>query len=330
MTFVLAMLVSSLVPTGHPQWLWGSYAHPSEGMTLPALCFFDYNFPQESGPYAARMTAFGGIWLSWSIGLATITFLKRLLELVTRPMRKRALAHQSTSRDEFRKWNHSMDKNMRKYPIIDFFWYSTHATLRTVWRLLESFGGHIFWLFIMLSWNIYLVVYNKWFFRDLIEAGDNKWGFGQTTPLVLLILPAITIVEQYFAKRNGSKTKWPTNKFQLPQPLIGKTYDESTRITVFLIFEFLVIFSLLAWLNFVSVVTYAVSDSGVTFMIPFLVCLLAAPLVFTHVIHLADNIFKGMKLRKNTWRNAIVAALVALGIGASICVFFLHEYKEFW
>jgi hypothetical protein len=53
----------------------------------------------------------------------------------------------------------------------------------------------------MLSWNIYLVVYNKWSFQlDIEDEGDNKWGFGQTTPLVLLALPVITIVEEYFGE----------------------------------------------------------------------------------------------------------------------------------
>lgn len=145
MTFILLMLVASLVPTGHPQWLWGSDAHPTEGVTLPALCFFDYNFPPEDGPYASRMTAFGGIWLSWSIGLATVTFLKRLVELITPPKKNQmVLSHQPTFRTtKLRKWNKSMDKRMGKDPITKFFWHSFQETLRTVWRLLESFGGHV-------------------------------------------------------------------------------------------------------------------------------------------------------------------------------------------
>lgn len=49
----------------------------------------------------------------------------------------------------------------------------------------------------MLSWNIYLLIYYKWGFGRFVEDGDNSWGFGQTTPPVLLILPAMTIIEEY-------------------------------------------------------------------------------------------------------------------------------------
>lgn len=49
----------------------------------------------------------------------------------------------------------------------------------------------------MLSWNVYLLIYYKWSFHRVIEDGDNSWGFGQTTPPVLLILPAMTIIEEY-------------------------------------------------------------------------------------------------------------------------------------
>lgn len=52
----------------------------------------------------------------------------------------------------------------------------------------------------MLSWNIYLLIYNKWYFRHVEDGADNKWSFGQTTPLVLLILPAMTIIKEYISK----------------------------------------------------------------------------------------------------------------------------------
>lgn len=52
----------------------------------------------------------------------------------------------------------------------------------------------------MLSWNIYMLIYTKWGFHRAVEDGDNSWGFGQTTPLVLLILPAMTIVEEYLSR----------------------------------------------------------------------------------------------------------------------------------
>jgi uncharacterized membrane protein len=113
---------------------------------------------------------------------------------------------------------------------------------------------------------------------------------------------------------------------QSSRPIIGKICDKSTSIKIFLMFEFLPIFSLSVWLNFAEGVTEAVSYSGDAFLFPFLACLLAAPLVFTHIIHLADNIFEAMKLRRNTWRKRITALFVALSIGAAISCFFLQEF----
>lgn len=52
----------------------------------------------------------------------------------------------------------------------------------------------------MLSWNISLLIYYKWSFHFAVEDGDNSWGFGQTMPLALLILPAMTIVEEYLSR----------------------------------------------------------------------------------------------------------------------------------
>lgn len=127
MTLVLVMLVSSLVPTGHSEWLWGSY-------DLPALCLFNLS---------GHTTALSGIWLSWSIGLATITFLKRLFELVTSPAKPKTHSNLPMWRDKVRTWNNCMDERMRRHPIMNFFWHSSQETFRAAWRLLESFGGHV-------------------------------------------------------------------------------------------------------------------------------------------------------------------------------------------
>lgn len=109
-------------------------------------------------------------------------------------------------------------------------------------------------------------------------------------------------------------------------PVISKTYDESTRITVFLMFEFLLLFALLASITFVDAVTLAGSNSGVDFLVPFLISLLAAPLVFAHLIYHTDNICKAMGYEKSTLRNSIIALIVALSIAAAISFFFVHEY----
>lgn len=55
----------------------------------------------------------------------------------------------------------------------------------------------------MMLWNLYLLAYNKWVFHDFIDGddgGDEGWSFGQIMPCILLILPALTIVEALLGK----------------------------------------------------------------------------------------------------------------------------------
>lgn len=130
-------------------------------------------------------------------------------------------------------------------------------------------------------------------------------------------------------KKNGSEDSWPTENLRSLEPVTGKKYNVSTRITVFLMFEFLLFFTLLACLIFLSTVTYAGSVSGADFLVPFLIALLAAPFVFAYIIHLADNIFKYMGFKKDIWRDSIIAVIVAVSIGVAISYYFVHKYLFF-
>lgn len=95
-------------------------------------------------------------------------------------------------------------------------------------------------------------------------------------------------------------------------------------------FEFLLFFALIASLNFVGDILSAGPDSRPDFLVSFLIALLAAPLVFAHIIHLADSVFKCMGFKKNTWWNSIIAVIVAVSIGAAISFFFVHQYLKYF
>lgn len=95
-------------------------------------------------------------------------------------------------------------------------------------------------------------------------------------------------------------------------------------------FEFLLSFALLASLSYISNVPSVGSQSGADFLIRYLIVLLAAPLVFAHIIHLADKIFKLTGFKKSTWRDSITAVIVAFSIGAGISSLFLHEYFQYF
>lgn len=162
MTMVLVMLVASLVPTGHPLWLWGSTAHP-DAVSRPALCFFDYQFDHESSKNIDPVTlgAFGVIWLCWSIGLVAVTYIKRLCELLRPPTPhwqdssdSKWMKFWSTTykkgrsiRKGMKRWNSSATNFLSRrgfiFKILKFFWHGLQETVRTSWRLLESFVWHV-------------------------------------------------------------------------------------------------------------------------------------------------------------------------------------------
>lgn len=58
--------------------------------------------------------------------------------------------------------------------------------------------NQIIWLTFTIGWAITILVYNKWSFAPVTD--DNKWSFGQTMPLALLILPIIGIYQAISGK----------------------------------------------------------------------------------------------------------------------------------
>ncbi len=54
------------------------------------------------------------------------------------------------------------------------------------------------WLAITLTWGLYVIVYNKWYFHFVTT--DDEWTFGQFLPLFLVMLSVIGIVGIIFGK----------------------------------------------------------------------------------------------------------------------------------
>lgn len=108
-----------------------------------------------------------------------------------------------------------------------------------------------------------------------------------------------------------------------------KKDSESTRITVFLIFEFALLFGLLAAVNLVATVTSAGVYAGTEYLFLFLLCLVSAPFGFAYVIHVFDELFKWMSEERvygNMWLRSIVALIVGSAIGAGMSFYFIHPF----
>lgn len=175
MTVILAMLVVSLVPTGHPEWL------NLPGM--PAWCYFDYSYddnsayvdplnPDSSDP-ASVTSAWGAVTevllLAWSVGLLSVTYLRRGVQLLRPwPTTSESQTTQQTSHTErnpepaarqaFANWclmkwrdrvreieeaqNKLYDPESESL-LQDLIGLPVVLTLRTMRRLFESFLWHV-------------------------------------------------------------------------------------------------------------------------------------------------------------------------------------------
>ena len=77
---------------------------------------------------------------------------------------------------------------------------------------LDSFLWQLIWLWFMNFYGIRQVFWAKLWLRgtlgDKLQGNENQWSFGQMVPLLLLVLPALTLIEGYEGKHNISSTRF--------------------------------------------------------------------------------------------------------------------------
>lgn len=96
-------------------------------------------------------------------------------------------------------------------------------------------------------------------------------------------------------------------------------------------FEFALLFGLLAAVNFIATIPTAGTYAGTKYLCLFVLCLASAPLLFTYTIHLFDELFiliHEEKVYKNMWLRSAVASIVALAIGAALSFYFVHPFIQ--
>lgn len=122
---------------------------------------------------------------------------------------------------------------------------------------------------------------------------------------------------------------------------------ESTRITGFLMFEFALLFGILAFVNYQTVPQLAAQVLGPGLIIAFIAILLLAPLLFAYMTLLSDEITAalgldnsssreqlhekpqtGDDLPKNMWLRSSIAVVMGLAIGTGIVIAALAAFTE--
>ena len=217
MIAMFIMLVVALALTSSRKW--PSYQNfPDTGLFYdsPVSCSWKQEYMMSGQPDPI-----------FSICLVTAGYLARLTKLFT-----------STS-DFSRLWLRDRPSSWlkRKYDSAErrkrtsnnaatrFYWKSlatfslgVYVDARAVYDLYESLLSELIWLFFSLLWGIFKIF--TWRMDAPVTTYENKWGFGQILPLLLLLLPAVAVPQFYDGECHGANVRVHAN--QLPREQVLK------------------------------------------------------------------------------------------------------------
>jgi len=216
MLVTVTMLGVALVPTGDGYWISSDIAGGDLNLTVPALCFFHGLVSRDpSTQYTKDPVTTNTMILSLFVlvsGYLTrfvklsekaTAFSKRWIRTI--PSRKSRIL-----RDD------ALNRVAKPSPkILKSHWVSAYVLLETLRILLralldisESMLWEMLWLAFALAWGTRNLYVTRVYYRAYIQAynGDNSddsentWGFGQLFPVLLLVLPLLSIGETYYEK----------------------------------------------------------------------------------------------------------------------------------
>jgi len=201
MLVTVTMLGVALLPTGDDLW----FAYKGSFTGVPALCFFkrlgrkDLNQSYNADPIPTNS-------MIMSLLVLFLGYLTRLIKLskkaaaFSRSWIRTKPSHKLRGlRDGARK------RVARPVPIIlNGHWISAyvylealHTFLRALLDLYESMLGEILWLAFALAWGTENLIHTRAY---NIDDTENTWGFGQLFPVLLSVLPLLSILETYYGK----------------------------------------------------------------------------------------------------------------------------------
>ncbi|KAH9429019.1 hypothetical protein MCOR02_010432 [Pyricularia oryzae] len=194
MTVVLILLILTLIPTAHADWM----RYPDD----LAVCYLDFNTNSlpahgyySSWRYSKTRLA-NGLSLAWSIGLLGFTYVRRTVSLLCGPfgvtawptrlrlwLRRQDLALTESFEcriSDSRSKKHTIGLALLCIPM------SILSTLRALLRLSESFFGHVTLLEVTTFWGI--VVLARQFGYLVIEKDESTWVVGSNCPFLSVVI----------------------------------------------------------------------------------------------------------------------------------------------
>ncbi|KAF2271493.1 ArfGap-domain-containing protein [Westerdykella ornata] len=211
MLVMACMLIVALLPTGSHNWLnlypGGGGFYPS----LPAKCFY-----LQMG--TDRFNPNGGPKI-WSMVVSVLVVGLSYLHTIIRQFDPTA----QCTRKCFRSWpgsivkrllheleRHASRKGLRSAGAIlpYLLVFACFATMRALFDILESMLLEIIWLAFAMSWGTIKLWATRASVSNDVDGHDvganpevleeDYWTFGQTLPLILLLLPILSMIQAYY------------------------------------------------------------------------------------------------------------------------------------
>lgn len=210
MCVLASLLIAALLPTGSGMWL-NEYPNDGEGFypSLSAACFYKEVTRRSFWRPSPKMWS-----MAFSIVVVALSYVHCILRLFDPNAEhlRRYLRHWPGSRLkkvlhylESRTTRPGIRAQMLTPPFL--FLYALLAATRAFYDIAESMLLEILWLTFAMAWGTIKVwstrssaTYNfdgisYTFNHDVLE--ENAWSFGQTLPLILLLLPLLSMAQAY-------------------------------------------------------------------------------------------------------------------------------------
>jgi len=206
MLVTVTMLGVALLPTGDGLWITAAYG--GDNLSVPARCYFQRIVSRDpSQKYTNDSVTTNSMILSLFVLVSGyLTRFIKLSEKATAFSRRWLRTKQSQNFGSLR--DSALRRVARPSPkILNSHWVSAYVLLETLCILLralldifESMLWEILWLAFALAWGTRNLFVTRAYNSDNSDKTENTWGFGQLFPVLLLVLPFLSIMETYYKK----------------------------------------------------------------------------------------------------------------------------------
>ena len=210
MVLLASLLIAALLPTGSRMWLNG-YPDDGEGFypSLSAICFY-----KELG-MRSFLRRGPKIWsMIFSVVIVGVSFLRCGIQLLDRGGDVSRTCLRTLPGSKFKRFLKFLEDKTSSHTIQAYIWhapyllsYTGFIIARAIYDVSESMLLEILWLTFAMAWGTIKVWDTRaaasWnydgynFTLNQKVSEENSWGFGQTLPLILLLLPLLSMAQAY-------------------------------------------------------------------------------------------------------------------------------------